>query len=83
MVVVRIVVAAPSCPPPPLFSLLPLFGPCLWARRGWGGVWLAVPSLLAPFLVFGAGGPPSLVAVLAVWGGLGAGVGGVGVVSAH
>ena len=54
LVVVRIVVAASSCPP----SLLPLFGPCLWARRGWGVSGCPSPSLLAPFLVSGAPGPP-------------------------
>ena len=79
MVVVRIVVAALSCPP----SLLPLFGPCLWARRGWGVSGCPSPPLVGPCSVCGAGGPwPSLVAVLAVWG-VGAGLGGVGVVSAH
>ena len=65
---------------PPLVAVVwPVFvGPA-----GVGGVWLPVPPLLAPFLVCGAGGPwPSLVAVLAVWG-VGAGLGGVGVVSAH
>ena len=78
MVVVRIVVAASSCPP-----LLPLFGPCLWARRGWGCL-VARPPVLAPFLVCGAGGPwPSLVAVLRPFGGWVPGLGGVGVVSAH
>ena len=78
MVVVRIVVAAASCPP----SLLPLFGPCLWARRV-GGVWLPVPPCWPLFGVWGWGSLALLlVAVFAVWG-LGAGLGGVGVVSAH
>ena len=73
LVVVRIVVAASSCPP----SLLPCLGPCLWARRGVGGVWLPVPPLLAPFLVSGAGGPwPSSLWRCSPFGGLGAGVGG-------
>ena len=52
LVVVRIVVAAPSRPP-----LLPCLGPCSWARRGVGGVWLPVPPVVAPCLVSGAGGP--------------------------
>ena len=79
LVVVRIVVAASSCPP-----LLPCLGPCLRARRGWGVSGCPSPPPCCPCSLFGAGGPLALlvVAVLAVWG-VGAGVGGVGVVSAH
>ena len=74
LVVVRIVVAAPPCPP-----LLPLFGPCLWARRGWGVSGCPSPPPCWPrFWCLGLGvpGPPLFVAVLAVWG-VGAGVGGL------
>ena len=71
MVVVRIVVAASSCPP-----LLPLFGPCLWARRGWGVSGCPSPRA-GP--VFGVWGWRSLAlpcgGAETVWG-VGAGVGG-------
>ena len=65
MVVVRIVVAAPSCPP---FFLVAVVWPVFVGPAGGGGCLVARPPVLAPFLVFGAGGPPSLVAVFAVWG---------------
>ena len=76
LVVVRIVVAAPPCPPC-CRVLARVCGP-----GGGGGCLVArPPSLLAPVRCSGL--PVLLlVAVFAVWG-VGAGVGGVGVVSAH
>ena len=55
LVVVRIVVAAPPCPP-----LLPLFGPCLWARRGWGVSGCPSPPCWPRFWCLGLAvpGPP-------------------------
>ena len=77
LVVVRIVVAALSCPP-----LLPLFGPCLWARRGWGVSGCPSPPC---WPLFGVWGWRSLALPCGGARRLGGGcrVGGVGVVSAH
>ena len=62
---VRIVVAASSCPP---FSLLPCLGPCLWARRGWGVSGCPSPLLVGPVFRVRGSRSSSFVAVLAVWG---------------
>ena len=79
LVVVRIVVAAPPYPPPPLFSLL---GSLARVCGPGGGCLVARPSLLAPFFVSGAPGPPLCGGVRRL-GGWVPGLGGVGVVSAH
>ena len=79
MVVVRIVVAAPPCPP-----LVAVVWPVFVGPAGVGGVWLPVPPLLP---LFGVWGWRSL-ALPFLWrcspfGGWVPGLGGVGVVSAH